>query len=110
MGLMRLNSASLENKIMTKNKTITVKSFEIALYSQNNEDFISLTDMARFKNVETIGLVISHWLSTRYSVKFMGLRGKRNNPHFNVTEFSNSKMKAAATVLYYLQNNEFRGV
>ncbi|MDP3642599.1 MAG: KilA-N domain-containing protein [Bacteroidota bacterium] len=76
---------------MAKNKTIKVESFEIVLYSQNNEDFISLTDMARFKNSETTGLVISHWLSTRYTVEFMGLWEKMNNPLFNVTEFSNIK-------------------
>ena len=58
---------------MAINKTIKVESVEIVLYSKNNEDFISLTDMARFKNAETTGLVISHWLSTRYTVEFMGL-------------------------------------
>jgi hypothetical protein len=47
--------------------------------------------MARFKNAETIGLVISHWLSTRYTVEFMGLWEQINNPGFNVTEFSNIK-------------------
>jgi len=78
---------------MAKNKTIKVESIEIILYTQNNQDYISLTDMARFKNAETTGLVISHWLSTRYTVEFMGLWEKMNNPVFNVTEFSNIKSK-----------------
>jgi len=68
---------------MTKKQTIKVESFEIVLYSQNSEDYISLTDMARFKNAETTGLVISHWLSTRYTVEFMGLWERMNNPIFN---------------------------
>ncbi len=33
---------------MAKSKIIKVESVEIVLYSQNNEDYISLTDMARF--------------------------------------------------------------
>ena len=81
---------------MAINKTIKVESVEIVLYSKNNEDFISLTDMARFKNAETTGLVISHWLSTRYTVEFMGLWEKMNNPLFNVTEFSNIKNESGS--------------
>ena len=52
--------------------------------------------MARFKNAETTGLVISHWLSTRYTVEFMGLWEKMNNPLFNVTEFSNIKNESGS--------------
>jgi hypothetical protein len=81
---------------MAKKLTIKVESFEIVLYSQNSEDYISLTDMARYKNTETTGLVISHWLSTRYSVEFMGLWETMNNPIFNVTEFSNIKNKSGS--------------
>jgi len=81
---------------MAKKQTLKVESFEIVLYSQNSEDYISLTDMARFKNSETTGLVISHWLSTRYTVEFMGLWEKMNNPIFNVTEFSNIKNESGS--------------
>jgi hypothetical protein len=81
---------------MSKSKTIKVENVEIVLYSQNNEDYVSLTDMARFKNAETTGLVISHWLSTRYTVEFMGLWEKMNNPVFNVTEFSNIKNESGS--------------
>jgi len=81
---------------MAKNKTIKVDNFEIILFSQNMEDYISLTDMARFKNAETTGLVISHWLSTRYTVEFMGLWEQINNPDFNITEFSNIKNESGS--------------
>lgn len=81
---------------MAKKQTLKVESFEIVLYSQNSEDYISLTDMARFKNSETTGLVISHWLSTRYTVEFMGLWEKMNNPIFNVTEFRNIKNESGS--------------
>ena len=81
---------------MPKNKIIKVNDYEIVTFSQNSEDYISLTDMARFKNAETTGLVISHWLSTRYTVEFMGLWEKMNNPLFNVTEFSNIKNESGS--------------
>jgi hypothetical protein len=81
---------------MAKIKVLKVNDYEIVTFSQNSEDFISLTDMAKFKNAETTGLVISHWLSTRYTVEFMGLWEKMNNPLFNVTEFSNIKNESGS--------------
>jgi hypothetical protein len=76
-------------KRMNKKETINVQGTEIILFSHKNEDFISLTDMAKFKNSEATGLVIAHWLSTRYTVDFLGIWERMNNPNFNVTEFSN---------------------
>jgi hypothetical protein len=43
----------------------------------------------KYKNAEATGLVISHWLSTRYTVEF-------NNTDFNVTEFSNIKSESGS--------------
>jgi hypothetical protein len=77
--------------IMKKEKAITINNQEILILSRKNEDFISLTDIARYKNQEATGLVISHWLSTRYTIEFMGLWERINNPVFNVTEFGNIK-------------------
>ena len=74
---------------MSKKETISVKGTEIILFSHKKDDFISLTDMAKFKNAEATGLVISHWLSTRYTVDFLGIWERMNNSNFNVTEFGN---------------------
>jgi len=76
---------------MAKKDTINVQGTEIILLSHQKEDYISLTDMAKFKNAEATGLVISHWLSTRYTIRFMGIWEQINNPNFNVTEFGNIK-------------------
>jgi len=88
----------VDNKIinMDKSKKIQIQNLEIAVYTKKQNDFISLTDMARFKNAETTGLVISHWLSTRYTVEFMGLWEQINNPDFNITEFSNIKNESGS--------------
>jgi len=79
-----------------KNREIVVQNTKITIIKQKESDYISLTEMARFKNAETTGLVISHWLSTRYTVEFMGFWEKANNPDFNVTEFSNIKNESGS--------------
>ncbi len=82
---------------MQKNKKINVKGMEIIIFQQKNEDYISLTDIAKYKNSEA-GLVISHWLSTRFAIEFMGIWEQINNPNFKVTEFSNFKNQSGANV------------
>jgi KilA-N domain len=81
---------------MTKSKTINVQGTAIAIFSQKESDFISLTDIAKYKNAEATGLVISHWLSTKFTIEFMGIWEQMHNPIFNVTEFSNIKNEAGS--------------
>ena len=76
---------------MAKKTSIIINNAEISLITKDKEDYISLTDMAKFKNAEATGLVISHWMSTRYTIEYMGIWERLNNPDFNVTEFSNIK-------------------
>ena len=52
--------------------------------------------MAKFKNAENTGLVISHWLSTRFAIDFLGIWEQINNPDFNLTEFSNIRFNAGS--------------
>ena len=76
--------------------TIDVKGTAVTVLRQKEDDYISLTDIARHKNPDATGLVISHWLSTRYTIEFMGLWEKLHNPDFNVTEFRNIKNEAGS--------------
>jgi len=77
-------------------KKIEIKGSEIAIVTSSNEDYISITDIAKHKNSESTGLVISHWMSTRYTIEFMGLWEKMHNPDFNVTEFSNIRNESGS--------------
>ena len=52
--------------------------------------------MARYKNSENMGLVISHWLSTRFAVEFLGIWEQINNPNFNLTEFSKIRFESGS--------------
>ena len=76
---------------MAKKESVNVQGTEIAVLTHRQNVYISLTDMAKHKNAGATGLVISHWLSTRCTVEFMGAWEKLHNPDFNVTEFSDIK-------------------
>ena len=76
---------------MSKKETINVQGTEIILLSHQKDDYISLTDMAKYKNAEATGYVISRWLSARYTIDFVGIWERINNPDFNVVEFNNIK-------------------
>ena len=91
-----LNTARRMDAMPIKNRKIEVKGKEIGITSDGKEDFICLTDIARYKNSEATGLVISHWLSTRYTIEFMGLWEKIHNPDFNVTEFGNIRNESGS--------------
>jgi hypothetical protein len=85
-----------QEKWKMETKVLKIDEKEINLFSENKGDYISLTDMAKFKNAEMTGLVISHWLSTRYTIEFMGLWETLNNKNFNVTEFSNIRNESGS--------------
>ena len=75
---------------------INVQGTEIILLSHQKEDYISLTDMARYKNAEIPATVISHWMSTNFSINYMGLWEQMNNPDFNLTGFREVKMESGS--------------
>jgi len=77
-------------------KKIIIQGLQIAVIKNNEEEYISLTDMAKFKERETTGIVIANWLSTKYTIQFMGAWEQIYNPHFNVMEFNNIKNEAGS--------------
>ena len=52
--------------------------------------------LAKFKDPESTGIIIAHWLSTKYTIQFIGAWEKLHNPNFNVTEFGNIKNDAGS--------------
>jgi len=94
---------------------INVLDKEITLYTRGNEDYICITDIAKVKNAQTTGLIISHWLSTRFTVEFMGVWEKIHNPDFNVTEFSNIRNESGSngfvlTVKQWVEKTRAMGI
>ena len=71
---------------------IVVNDSKVTVMRVGETDYISLTDLARFKNAELPANVIIHWLSNKDSALFVGLWETLNNPDFNLTEFREIKI------------------
>ncbi len=78
------------------NKTIIVKGNEIVLFSQNKEDYISLTDIARYKNPTEPKDAIKNWMRSRNTIEFLGLWENLNNTNFKGVEFDSFKQQAGS--------------
>ena len=70
-----------------KKSVIEVRGAAITIVSQKEQDFISLTDIARFKSAERFDDLIRNWLRNRNTVEFLGVWERLNNPGFNSVEF-----------------------
>ncbi len=80
---------------MVKKETITVKGTEITLFSKSNEDYISLTDMAKYRNQDNPSQIISLWLRTYNTIEYIGLWEMLNNPNFKPHIFEGFKKESA---------------
>lgn len=81
-------------RALTMSKKIKVLGTEIALSSQKKEDYISLTDIARYKNPEHPADVIKNWTRSKDTIEFLGLWERINNPEFKLVEFDQFRNQA----------------
>ncbi|MBP5538618.1 MAG: KilA-N domain-containing protein [Bacteroidales bacterium] len=73
---------------MKNSVNIDVNGLSIEVrYGSVSRDFISLTDIAKYKTSENPGYVIQNWMRTRNTVRFLGLWEHLHNPDFNYLEF-----------------------
>ena len=68
-------------------KDLTVKNINISFFSKKEADFISLTDIAKYKNLESPRDVIKNWMRLKSTIEFLGFWEKINNPDFKQVEF-----------------------
>ena len=66
---------------------IKVLNQDITLYRIRKDDFISLTDIARYKDNKRSDYIIHNWLRNRNTIEFLGVWEQLNNPDFNPIEF-----------------------
>ena len=81
---------------MAKNKKIIVEGSEITILQNDENDFISLTDMARYRDQERTNYIIQNWLRTRIAIEFCGLWEQINNPGFKRIEFDAFKSESGS--------------
>ena len=80
---------------------ITVQNTDISILKYNEEDYISLTDMARSQLQEHI---IFRWLSLKSTIEYLGEWEMLYNPDFNCTEFGTIKNAAGSNNLSNMEN------
>ena len=70
------------------NKAITAKGFAIrTTLGADNSDYISLTDIAKYRNGTFPADVVKNWMRNRNTIEFLGLWEQLNNPGFKLVEF-----------------------
>ena len=78
-----------------KKDQISAKGFSIQVYTEDfKNDYISLTDIARYKNTDDPRFVIQNWMRNRNTLEFIGLWEVLNNPNFNRVQFDTFRNEA----------------
>lgn len=71
-----------------KKEQISAKGFAIQVYTEDfKNDYISLTDIAKFKNKEEPNVVVANWMRNHNTIEYLGIWEKLNNINFNPLEF-----------------------
>ena len=74
---------------------ISAKGFSIQVYTEDfKNDYISLTDIAKYKNSDDPRFVIQNWMRNRNTLEFIGLWEALNNPNFNRVQFDTFRSEA----------------
>src|SRR5258707_10633246 len=73
---------------------ITVLDKEIAVQTRDDEDYICLTDIARYKETYQTDDVIRDWLRNRNTIEFLGIWEQLNNAGFKPVEFDGFRKQA----------------
>lgn len=72
---------------------INAQGQQITLFKNENDDYISLTDIAKYKSEEPND-VIKNWLRSKETLEFLGVWENINNPNFKPVEFDGFKNQA----------------
>ncbi len=79
---------------MVKNKTIQVKGSEITIFQGEFYDYISLTDLAKYKDTEHTDDIIKNWMRNRNTLELLGFWETLYNPDFKPVEFDGFRKQA----------------
>lgn len=72
---------------------VNVKDTSVSVIKYDETDFISLTDIAKFKSEEP-NAVIANWLRNRNTIEYLGIWETLYNTDFNPLEFEGFKKEA----------------
>ncbi len=78
------------------NQKLNIKGTEVIIFSKEKNDYISLTDIARFKDSNRTNYIIQNWMRNRSTIEFIGLWEQIHNPNFKSIEFDAFKNEAGS--------------
>ena len=81
---------------MAKGIKIEVQGIEVVVTRIEQEDYISLTDLARHRDADRSDYILQNWMRNRSVIEFLGLWEQLNNPGFNSIEFDGFKNMAGS--------------
>lgn len=92
----------MSNISKIKKETIEAKGLTIQVYTEDfRNDYVSLTDIARYKNKEEPNVVVANWMRNYSTIEYLGIWERLNNPNFKPVEFEGF-LKAAGSNAFTL--------
>ena len=76
------------------NNSLVVQGTTVNLLSKNEIEYISLTDIAKYRNENEPFSIINNWTRSRSTISFIGLWESLNNENFKPLEFERFKTEA----------------
>jgi len=79
-----------------KSAKITIQGTEIVIFEKEESDYISITDIAKYRDAERTNYIIQNWMRTRNTIEFIGMWEQLHNPNFKSIEFDAFKNEAGS--------------
>lgn len=79
-----------------KKTKLNIKEVEVVLNKHNEEEYISITDMAKYRDSKRTNYIIQNWMRTQNTIEFLGLWEQLHNPIFKSIEFDAFKNEAGS--------------
>jgi KilA domain-containing protein len=80
--------------MVKKSAKIEVQGTKITILPKGKNDYISITDIARFKDPRRMNYIVQNWLRNKNTIQFLGIWERLNNPDFKPLEFEGFKNQA----------------
>ena len=78
-----------------KKETLHAKGIDIGIYTEDYQnEYISLTDIAKYRNEDDPRFAIQNWMRNRNTIEFLGVWEGLHNPDFNRVQFEAVKSEA----------------
>lgn len=75
---------------------IDVQGKGISIISRERQDYLSVTDIAKYRNSDAPADIVKNWMRNRSTIEFLGLWEQLNNADFKLVEFDQFRNEAGA--------------